>query len=53
MSENPEFNVEPTAEDCAEVVRRLMAIKHDIAQVTKQLGLPREVLFCFIFVLFF
>jgi hypothetical protein len=41
--ENPEFNVEPSAEECAEVVRRLNAIQHEVTQVSQKLGLSQEV----------
>jgi hypothetical protein len=42
--ENPEFNIEPTAEECAEVVRRLNGIQQEVTEVSQRLGLKQEVL---------
>jgi hypothetical protein len=41
--ENPEFNVEPTAEECAEVVQRLRGIQQQVTEVSQRLGLKQEV----------
>lgn len=40
--ENPEFNVEPTAEECAEVVQRLRGIQQQVTEVSQRLGLKQE-----------